>query len=109
MREITYAQAGLEAVAQEMRLDPKIFYMSTDAIMPLLKEFGEKRIKATPIAEGAIIGAAIGMGVNGLRPVAEVQFADYIYPACDQIFSELARLRYRCAGEFWAPVTIRTP
>jgi 2-oxoisovalerate dehydrogenase E1 component beta subunit len=63
----------------------------------------------TPIAEGAIVGAAIGMGVNGLRPVAEVQFADYIYPACDQIFSELARLRYRSAGEFWAPVTIRTP
>jgi 2-oxoisovalerate dehydrogenase E1 component beta subunit len=54
-------------------------------------------------------GAAIGMGVNGLRPVAEVQFADYIYPGCDQIFSELARLRYRSAGEFWAPVTIRTP
>jgi len=55
------------------------------------------------------VGAAIGMGVNGLRPVAEVQFADYIYPACDQIFSELARLRFRSAGEFWAPVTIRTP
>src|SRR5687767_2433716 len=59
--------------------------------------------------EGAIVAAAIGMGVNGLRPVAEVQFADYIYPACDQIFSELARLRYRTAGEFWAQVTIRTP
>jgi 2-oxoisovalerate dehydrogenase E1 component beta subunit len=63
----------------------------------------------TPIAEGAIVGAAIGMGVNGLRPIAEVQFADYIYPACDQIFSELARLRYRSAGDFYAPVTIRTP
>ena len=53
--------------------------------------------------------AAIGMGVNGLRPVAEIQFADYIYPAYDQIVSELARLRYRSAGEFWAPITIRTP
>ena len=75
----------------------------------LQRKYGEHRVLDTPIAEGAIIGAAIGMGVNGLRPVAEVQFADYIYPACDQIFSELARLRYRSAGEFWAPVTIRTP
>jgi len=75
----------------------------------LQRKYGEHRVLDTPIAEGAIIGAAIGMGVNGLRPVAEVQFADYIYPACDQIFSELARLRYRSAGAFWAPVTIRTP
>jgi 2-oxoisovalerate dehydrogenase E1 component beta subunit len=75
----------------------------------LQRKYGEHRVLDTPIAEGAIIGAAIGMGVNGLRPVAEVQFADYIYPACDQIFSELARLRYRSAGEFWAPVTVRTP
>ena len=75
----------------------------------LQRKYGEHRVLDTPIAEGAIVGAAIGMGVNGLRPVAEVQFADYIYPACDQIFSELARLRYRSAGDFWAPVTIRTP
>jgi 2-oxoisovalerate dehydrogenase E1 component beta subunit len=75
----------------------------------LQRKYGEHRVLDTPIAEGAIVGAAIGMGVNGLRPVAEVQFADYIYPACDQIFSELARLRYRSAGEFWAPVTVRTP
>ena len=69
----------------------------------LQRKYGEQRVLDTPIAEGAIVGAAIGMGVNGLRPVAEMQFADYIYPACDQIFSELARLRYRSAGEFWAP------
>ncbi len=75
----------------------------------LQRKYGEHRVLDTPIAEGAIVGAAIGMGVNGLRPVTEVQFADYIYPACDQIFSELARLRYRSAGEFFSPVTIRTP
>ena len=75
----------------------------------LQRKYGEHRVLDTPIAEGGIIAAAIGMGVNGLRPVAEIQFADYIYPACDQIVSELARLRYRSAGEFWAPVTIRTP
>src|ERR1700730_13301248 len=75
----------------------------------LQRKYGEHRVLDTPIAEGGIVGAAIGMAVNGLRPVAEIQFADYIYPAFDQIASELARLRYRTAGEFVAPVTIRTP
>jgi 2-oxoisovalerate dehydrogenase E1 component beta subunit len=75
----------------------------------LQKKHGKHRVLDTPIAEGGIVAAAIGMGVNGLRPVAEIQFADYIYPAFDQIVSELARLRYRSGGEFWAPVTIRSP
>jgi len=75
----------------------------------LQRKYGEHRVIDAPIAEGGIIGSAIGMGVNGLRPVAEIQFADYIYPGFDQIVSELARLRHRTAGEFYAPVTIRTP
>jgi 2-oxoisovalerate dehydrogenase E1 component beta subunit len=75
----------------------------------LQRKFGEHRVIDAPIAEGGIIGAAIGMGVNGLRPVVEIQFADYIYPGFDQIVSELARIRYRSAGEFFSPVTIRTP
>ncbi len=75
----------------------------------LQKNYGTHRVIDTPIAEGGIVGAAIGMAVNGLRPVAEIQFADYIYPAFDQIVSQLARLRYRSAAEFTAPVTIRTP
>ena len=75
----------------------------------LQRKYGEHRVIDTPISEGGIVGTAIGMGVNGLRPVAEIQFADYIYPGCDQIISELARLRYRTAGDFAAPVTIRTP
>ena len=75
----------------------------------LQRKYGESRVLDTPIAEGGILAAAIGMAVNGLRPVAEIQFADYIYPAYDQIVSELARLRYRSAGEFFAPVTVRTP
>ncbi len=75
----------------------------------LQRKHGEHRVIDAPISEGGIIGAAIGMGVNGLRPVAEIQVADYIYPGIDQIVSELARLRYRSCGEFFSPVTIRTP
>ena len=75
----------------------------------LQRKYGEHRVIDMPIAEGGIIAAAIGMGVNGLRPVAEIQFADYIYPGFDQIASELARLRYRTAGDLFAPVTVRVP
>jgi 2-oxoisovalerate dehydrogenase E1 component beta subunit len=75
----------------------------------LQRKYGEHRVIDAPIAEGGIIGAAIGMGINGLRPVAEIQFADYIYPGFDQIVSELARIRYRSSGDFFSPVTIRTP
>ena len=75
----------------------------------LQRKYGEHRVIDAPIAEGGIIGTAIGMGLNGLRPVAEIQFADYIYPGFDQVVSELARIRYRSAGEFFSPVTIRTP
>jgi len=75
----------------------------------LQRKYGEHRVIDAPIAEGGIIASVIGMGVHGLRPVAEIQFADYIYPGYDQIVSELARLRYRTAGDFFAPVTIRAP
>ncbi len=75
----------------------------------LQKKYGTHRAIDMPIAEGGIVGVAIGMGVNGLRPIVEIQFADYVYPAFDQIASELARLRYRSAGEYWAPLTIRMP
>jgi len=75
----------------------------------LQRKYGEHRVIDAPIAEGGIIGTAIGMGVNGLRPVAEIQFADYIYPGFDQVVSELARLRYRTCGDYFSPVTIRTP
>ena len=75
----------------------------------LQRKYGEHRVLDSPIAEGGIIATAIGMGVNGLRPVAEIQFADYIYPGYDQIVSELARLRHRTAGDFYAPLTVRVP
>lgn len=75
----------------------------------LQKKHGLKRCFDAPIAEGGIIATAIGMGAYGLRPIAEIQFADYILPAFDQLVSEAARLRYRSGGEFHAPITVRSP
>jgi 2-oxoisovalerate dehydrogenase E1 component beta subunit len=81
-------------------------FRATDGLQ---KKYGLTRCFDAPIGEGGIVAAAIGMGAYGLRPVVEIQFADYIYPAFDQIVSEAARLRYRSAGDFTAPLTIRTP
>ena len=81
-------------------------FRATDGLQA---KHGKQRVFDTPIAEGGILGIAVGMGAYGLRPVAEVQFADYIYPAMDQLISEAARLRYRSAGEWWSPVTVRAP
>jgi 2-oxoisovalerate dehydrogenase E1 component beta subunit len=75
----------------------------------LQEKHGLTRCFDAPISEGGIIAAAIGLGAYGLRPVVEIQFADYILPAFDQLVSEAARLRYRSNGEFWAPLTVRSP
>jgi 2-oxoisovalerate dehydrogenase E1 component beta subunit len=75
----------------------------------LQKKHGRQRVFDAPIAEGGIMATAVGMGAYGLRPVVEIQFADYIYPATDQLISEAARLRYRSGGDFTAPLTVRAP
>jgi 2-oxoisovalerate dehydrogenase E1 component beta subunit len=75
----------------------------------LMDRHGATRCFDTPLSEGGIVATAIGMGAYGLRPVVEIQFADYILPAFDQLVSEAARLRYRSAGDFWAPLTVRAP
>jgi len=75
----------------------------------LQKKHGDHRIFDAPIAEGGMLAVAVGMGAYGLRPIVEIQFADYIYPATDQLISEAARIRYRSAGEFAAPITVRAP
>jgi 2-oxoisovalerate dehydrogenase E1 component beta subunit len=115
MNMIEAIRSGLDVM---MDKDPSVVLMGEDigyfggvfrCTDGLQRKYGEHRVIDAPISEGGIIGAAIGMGVNGLRPVPEIQFADYIYPGFDQIVSELARLRYRSSGEFFSPVTIRTP
>ena len=118
MAQMNMIEAIRSALDVVMDKDPNVVVLGEDVgyfggvfrcTDGLQRKYGEHRVIDAPIAEGGIIGAAIGMGVNGLRPVAEIQFADYIYPGFDQVVSELARLRYRTAGEFFSPVTIRTP
>jgi len=118
MAQMTMVQAIRSAMDVMMEKNPDVIVMGEDVgyfggvfrcTDGLQRKFGEHRVIDAPIAEGGIIGAAIGMAVNGLKPVAEIQFADYIYPGFDQVVSELARIRYRTGGDFHAPVTIRTP
>lgn len=118
MSKMNMIQALNSAMDIMLDKDPSVIIMGEDAgyfggvfrcTEGLQKKYGDSRVIDAPIAEGGIIGTAIGIGLNGLRPVAEIQFADYIYPGLDQVVSELARIRYRSGGEFFSPVTIRTP
>ncbi len=111
-------QALNSAMDVALERDPAVLVFGEDvgffggvfrATEGLQKKHGLERCFDTPIAESGLIGVAVGMGAYGLRPVVEIQFADYIYPAYDQIVSEVARLRYRSAGQFSAPMTIRAP
>ncbi|WP_300974034.1 alpha-ketoacid dehydrogenase subunit beta [Sphingomonas sp. LHG3406-1] len=101
-----------------MARDPDIVVFGEDvgyfggvfrATAGLQKEFGKERCFDAPISEGGIVGAAVGMAAYGLKPLIEIQFADYIYPGYDQIVSEVARMRYRTAGEWTMPMVIRSP
>jgi pyruvate dehydrogenase E1 component beta subunit len=118
MAQWNIIQAVNDALRLEMRRDPRVVVLGEDvgkfggvfrATLGLIEEFGADRVIDTPLAEAGIIGAAIGMAMYGLRPVPEIQFSDFIFPAFDQIVSELAKLRYRSGGEYSAPVVIRTP
>jgi 2-oxoisovalerate dehydrogenase E1 component beta subunit len=118
MATMTMIQALNSAMDVMLERDPDVLIFGQDvgyfggvfrATEGLQRKHGLTRCFDTPIAEGGIVGAAIGMGAYGLKPVVEIQFADYIYPGFDQIVSEAARLRYRSAGDFTAPITLRTP
>jgi pyruvate dehydrogenase E1 component beta subunit len=118
MAEMNLIQAVNDALRVEMRRDSRVVVLGEDvgrfggvfrATVGLQEEFGADRCIDTPLAESGIVGAAIGMALYGMRPVAEIQFGDYIYPAYDQIVNELAKIRYRSGGEYVAPVVIRTP
>ena len=117
-RAMTMIEAIYDALDTMLERDPDVVLMGEDigyfggvfrCTAGLQKKYGKTRVFDTPINECGIIGVAVGMGAYGLRPVPEIQFADYIYPGLDQLVSEAARLRYRSAGEFVAPMTVRSP
>ncbi len=118
MAQKNMVQAINDALAHEMRRDDRVVILGEDVgkvggvfrvTQGLWDEFGDDRVVDTPLSEGGIIGAAIGMALYGLVPVPEIQFADFIYPAYDQIVSELAKMRWRSGGEYVAKMVIRTP
>jgi pyruvate dehydrogenase E1 component beta subunit len=118
MTELTLIQAINQGLRHAMKADHDVLCLGEDvgvnggvfrATEGLLKEFGEERVLDTPLNESGILGMAAGMALYGLKPVAEIQFLDFIYPGFDQLVSEIAKFRYRSGGQFPCHVVIRTP
>jgi 2-oxoisovalerate dehydrogenase E1 component beta subunit len=116
--ELTLVQAVNDGLRSIMKEDDSVLVMGEDvgpkggvflATEKLTAEFGEARCFDTPLSEDGIIGAGIGMAMNGMKPVCEIQFQDFIFPAFDQIVSEAAKIRYRSGGQYTVPMVIRTP
>jgi 2-oxoisovalerate dehydrogenase E1 component beta subunit len=117
-KELSYLDAIREALAEEMRRDPKVFVLGEDVgayggafgvTQGLFEEFGEMRVVDTPISESAIVGISVGASLRGYRPVAEMQFADFISCGFDQIVNQAATLRYRYGGRACVPIVVRAP
>lgn len=118
MALLTMVQAINQALAQAMEADGRVMVLGEDvgknggvfrATEGLQERFGEHRVVDTPLAESAIIGASIGLALNGMRPVAELQFMGFIYPAMDQLATQAARYRFRTAGQYTVPMVVRAP
>ncbi|MCK4482171.1 alpha-ketoacid dehydrogenase subunit beta, partial [Candidatus Bathyarchaeota archaeon] len=119
MRKMTYKEALREALREEMRRDPTVFLLGEDigrywqgafkVTKGLAEEFGDERVRDTPISESAIIGAAVGAAITGMRPVAEIMFGDLTSLAMDQIANQAAKIHYMFGGQAKVPLVIRTP
>jgi len=118
MASLTMVQAINQALAQALEADERVIILGEDvgknggvfrATEGLQERFGEARVVDTPLAESAIIGTSIGLALNGMRPVAELQFMGFIYPAMDQLASQAARFRFRTAGQYTVPMVVRAP
>jgi pyruvate dehydrogenase E1 component beta subunit len=118
MPEMTLVQTVTHTLDHEMERDDRVLVFGEDvgknggvfrATDGLQKKYGESRCFDTPLAEAGIIGAAIGMATYGLRPVPEIQFQDFIFPAFDQLVNEAAKIRYRSGGQYTVPMVVRTP
>jgi pyruvate dehydrogenase E1 component beta subunit len=118
MREITFSEATREAMAEEMTRDKSVFVMGEDIarqggvfgqFKELSAQFGTDRIRDTPISETAIVGAAVGAALAGARPVADMHFADFMSVAMDEVFNQMAKIRYMFGGQATVPMVIRAP
>ena len=118
MAQLNFVQTVAHTLNGEMALDERVILLGEDvgkrggvflATEGLFERYGPDRVIDTPLSEAAIIGAAVGMAAHGLRPVAEIQFSDYVYPGFDQLVSQAAKLRYRSGGQFFAPMVVRMP
>ncbi len=107
MKKISYAQAGAEAVAEEMRRDPKTFHLSTDAPQGLLKEFGSARVRETPITEATLTGMAIGAAGSGYRPIVNWAQVTFAFVAMDQIVNQASKIHYMFGGQVAFPMVFR--
>ena len=117
-RELTYAEAIREAMSQAMRDDPTIFVMGEDVgvyggafgvTLGMVDEFGEERVRDTPISESVIVGAGAGAAVTGMRPIVEIQFSDFLTISMDQLVNQAAKIRYMFGGAARVPMVIRSP
>jgi pyruvate dehydrogenase E1 component beta subunit len=118
MREITYGEAAIEAIGEEMEKDDKIFYMGEDVgrfggsygtTKGLWERFGDHRVKDTPMSEAAIVGYALGTAITGMRPIVEIMFVDLLCLAMDQIVNQVAKIHYMFGGKAKVPLVIRVP
>lgn len=119
MRKITYRESLREALREEMQRDPRVFLLGEDigrywggafkVTDGLAQEFGDERVRDTPISESAIVGTAVGAAITGMRPVAEIMFGDLTALAMDQICNQAAKIRYMFGGQVSCPLVVRTP
>ncbi|MBO0487362.1 alpha-ketoacid dehydrogenase subunit beta [Vagococcus fluvialis] len=118
MREITYTEAVREAMSEAMRENPDVFLMGEDigvyggafgVSRGMVEEFGEERVRSTPISESAIAGASVGAAMTGMRPIFEIQFSDFVTIALDQIVNQAAKIHYMYGGKAQIPLVMRTP
>ena len=118
MRNMTYGEAIREAMRIKMKEDPDVFIMGEDVgafggcfgvTAGLYEEFGDKRVRDTPISEGVIIGGAVGAAATGLRPIAELMFMDFVTVGADQLINQAAKMRYMFGGKITLPLVVRLP
>src|SRR5678816_1554814 len=117
MAELTYRDAVIRGIAQEMQRDPDVVFLGEDVAQAggvfkttvgLLEEFGPKRVRDTPISEQAILGAAMGAAMTGLRPIAEIMFSDFFAVCWDIVANEIAKTRYMTDGQVKLPLVIKS-